>query len=106
VSRSNLPHKKDANHDEVKEAVTAAGWQWQDTYQYGGVMLDGIVNRNGITVLVEVKQLRGRLTKREGDVFDNWRGEMILAFTGPQAVAQLADIAARYRRVEDDGIPF
>ena len=108
MSRSNLPHRKDTNHDEVKQAVIDAGWQWEDTYQMGGVMLDAIVNRDGITVLVEIKSRFGKLTQREAEVFDNWRGEKILAFTGPQAVAELAHVSAKYIVVQtpNDSIPF
>lgn len=106
--QSQYAKRKDANHDEIKQAVIDAGWQWEDTYQYGGVLLDGIVNRDGVTVLVEVKTRFGRLTKREQGVFDTWRGEMIIAFTPSQAVAHLADVSARYRKVIEfnDGIPF
>jgi len=106
--QSQYAKRKDTNHDEIKQAAIDSGWQWEDTYQYGGVLLDGIVNRDGITVLVEVKSRFGRLTPRERKVFDEWNGEKILAFTPSQAVAQLADISAKYRKVEPvyDDIPF
>lgn len=106
--QSQYAKRKDANHDEIKQACIDAGWQWEDTYQYGGVLLDGIVNRDGITVLVECKALRGRLTERESKVFDTWRGETVLAFSPSQAVAQLADVSAKYIKVEQpiDEIPF
>ena len=103
--QSQYAKRKDANHDEIKQAVIDAGWQWEDTYQYGGVLLDGIVNRDGVTVLVEVKAMRGKLTDRERKVLDTWRGETVLVFSPSQAVAQLADVAAKYIKV-NDGIPF
>ena len=105
---SKYAKRKDQNHDEIKQAVIDAGWCWSDTYQFTGVLLDGIVARDGITVLVEVKYRNGQLTERERDVMDTWPGERIIAFTPSQAVAQLADISARYARlpVAVDDLPF
>lgn len=98
--------RKDANHDEIKRAMIDAGWQCEDTYQFTGVLLDIIANRDGITVLVECKVMGNDLTPRERKIFDTWHGPAIIAFTPSQAVAQLAKIAGKFNRVYDDNIPF
>lgn len=99
--------RKDANHDEIKQAMINAGWQCEDTYQFTGVLLDIIANRDGITVLVECKVYGNELTTRERKIFDTWHGPAIIAFTPSQAVAQLAEISGKFtRRYEVDGLPF
>jgi hypothetical protein len=98
--------RKDANHDEIKAAMTDAGWQCEDTYQFAGVLLDIIANKDGVTVLVECKVSGNDLTPRERKIFNTWHGPAIIAYSPGQAVAQLREISVRYVIVHDDAIPF
>ena len=60
--------RKDANHDEIADAIRLHGWQVYDTFQVAQYLPgwpDLLACREGETVWVEVKTARGRLTADE-----------------------------------------
>jgi len=59
---------KDANHDEIAGALLQLGWWVVDTSQAAQVVPgfpDLLAAKAGMTVLIEVKTRRGRLTPAE-----------------------------------------
>ena len=63
--------KVDANHPEIREAVRAAGYFWQDTYRHGDGCPDAFVlSKSKRWVALEIKSGDNELTKKERELFD------------------------------------
>lgn len=70
--------RTDDNHQEIVNAIRAAGASWQDTSRLAKA-LDGIIGYAGVDQRVEIKDGAKPLSKRkltpdEQDTFDNWKG--------------------------------
>ena len=58
--------RKDANHDEIKDAFERMGWRTIDTFNSNGTMLDLLIYKfNRPPLFIEVKSKYGELTDRE-----------------------------------------
>jgi len=60
--------RKDANHDEIRDALRQLGWDVIETYQfaqYDPGFPDLLCEKRGVIVFVEVKAEGGKLTKDE-----------------------------------------
>lgn len=77
MSRSNLPHRTDANHAEIVQAFEQLGCSVFSTHAVGGGFPDLAVGCNGRTLLVEIKTERGDLTKAQREFIEQWKGDTI-----------------------------
>lgn len=73
--------RKDANHDEIVDALLAAGCAIIDTHKMGGGFPDLLVWYNGVIVLMEIKNLKtayGRkgLSPRQSIFKQSWPGKI------------------------------
>ena len=80
---SGSPKKKDANQNNIAQALEMAGCTVIDASPIGGGFPDLIVGRAGATYLIEVKntEARGKLNKRQQKFFDTWLGQVATAYT-------------------------
>ena len=78
--------RRDANHQEVKDAFTALGCSVADTADVGNGFPDLVVGIAGVTTLVEVKTLEGAHTPEQVRFFDEWRGSHYTVRSREQAV--------------------
>lgn len=78
-----LPRKKDANQNEIVDALEKAGCSVVDASAIGGGFPDLIIGRHKITYLIEVKnpKTRGKLNKLQEKFFDSWTGQIDIAYT-------------------------
>lgn len=53
--------RADANSKEIDQALLALGWLVHDTSRVGGGFPDRVVQRGGVTRLVEIKVAKGTL---------------------------------------------
>ena len=71
-------HRKDGNHDEIKDLFMDRGFSWVDIHGLGGGVGDGIAGGYGENVLIEVKPDTGdpvkMLTDGESKFRKAWRG--------------------------------
>lgn len=83
------PRKKDANQNEIVQALEKAGCSVMDASAVGGGFPDLIVGRPGVTYLIEIKNPRtkGKLNKLQQLFFDNWKGQAAVAHTIEEALA-------------------
>lgn len=71
--------KKDANQDEIADAYRKLGWDVIDAHefaQYHPGFPDLICSRHGMTLFVEVKSAKGKLTDDEQDFYAEHEGDM------------------------------
>ena len=81
----------DSNQEEVVAQLRQAGFSVQILSSVGGGCPDLLVGRNGINVLIEVKDgtkapSARRLTLEEGDWHAFWRGQICVAQSAERAV--------------------
>lgn len=86
-----LAARKDANHDQIVKAFRSMCCGWIDTYQFGAPLLDGLLEVNGVTVMVEIKDGSKRpsarkLTEGEEKTFATWRGRMAVISSIDEAI--------------------
>jgi hypothetical protein len=62
----------------VRELV-ACGFSVADTSQVGGNFPDLVVARNALNILVEIKNVDGKLSADQTDFATHWKGPVILA---------------------------
>jgi Holliday junction resolvase len=97
--RSHLPHRKDANHGEVKSALERVGFVVWDTHMVGGGFPDMVAARSGLTFLVEIKTPTGKLNDDQVKFIARWSGRVEI-LTGVDDV-----IALVKRFVEQERAP-
>jgi len=71
--------RKDANHDAIAATYRKLGWDVIETFQVGQIIPgfpDLICSRHGLTLFVEVKSARGKLTDDEQDFYAEHEGDM------------------------------
>lgn len=64
----------DANHTEIVRTLRALGWSVHDTSRVGGGYPDLTCAKAGVTVLVEVKAAKGKLTPDQEMFLATWPG--------------------------------
>lgn len=75
MSRSKLPHRRDANQGEIIGFFEALGCTVADTSALGGDFPDLVVGAVGRNLLVEVKTDDGKLTEGQDGFRERWRGQ-------------------------------
>jgi hypothetical protein len=84
---SKYARRKDANQQEVEDALSAIGCQVIDTHNIGGGYPDlHVVTPCGDVCMVEVKMPGEGLTRSETVFLANYRGWIIIARSGQEAV--------------------
>jgi hypothetical protein len=78
--------RRDANHQEVKDAFTALGCSVADTADVGNGFPDLVVGIAGVTTLVEVKTPEGTHTPEQERFYSEWRGSHYTVRSREQAV--------------------
>jgi len=78
--------RRDANHQEVKDAFTALGCSVADTADVGNGFPDLVVGIAGVTTLVEVKTPEGTHTPEQERFYSEWRGSHYTVRSLEQAV--------------------
>lgn len=81
------PRGKDANQDEIVEALEKVGCTVLDLSAIGGVY-DILAGRLGINYLIEIKnpETRGKLSKSQEDFYQWWHGQRAVATTVEEAL--------------------
>lgn len=74
--RSHLPHRKDANHVEIKSALESVGFTVWDTHMVGGGFPDMVAAKAGVAFLVEVKTPKGKLNADQVEFIARWPGRV------------------------------
>jgi len=75
MSRSKLPHKRDANQADIVRVFEDLGCTVADTSALGGDFPDLVVGVAGRNLLVEVKSQDGKLTEGQDGFRERWRGQ-------------------------------
>ncbi len=73
------PRRQDSNHAEIRQAFRDRGFSVRDTHMVGDGFPDIVVGREGINVLIEIKDgakppSKRQLTKDETKFMDEWTG--------------------------------
>jgi hypothetical protein len=76
--RSHLPHKRDANHDEIAQAFRSLGCSVFDASAVGDGFPDLVVGVMRLNLLVEVKDAKGDLTEDQVKFMGDWRGTVVI----------------------------
>ena len=88
--------RRDANHQEIKDAFTALGCSVADTADVGNGFPDLVVGIAGVTMLVEVKTKYGIHTPEQERFFSEWRGSHYTVRSRDQAI----DLVQSIRRAQ------
>lgn len=72
--RSRLPHRRDANQDEIVRAFEQLGCSVADTSALGDDFPDIVVGTAGRNLLVEIKTDAGKLSHGQDGFRERWRG--------------------------------
>lgn len=78
--------RRDANHQEVKDAFLGLGCSVADTADVGNGFPDLVVGIAGVNALVEVKTLTGDHTPEQERFYSEWRGSHYTVRSRGQAV--------------------
>lgn len=93
--------RRDVNHAEIRDGLRRLGWSVYDAGSVGGDFPDLVVGAAGVTILLEVKAPRGRLSAGQSAFADSWRGgAVIVARTLDDAIRLITE---RLGRVYGDG---
>ena len=91
--------KRDANHEEIRDAFHSLGWGWTDTWRLGRGFADAIAltparwGEPRVAVLIEVKDGYGKLTEAELKFHREYQGPLAIVHS-PEEVR---DVMAEYR---------
>lgn len=80
--------RKDGNHNRIRNAFIAAGWEICETYRAPRTP-DFFASRAGRTIAVQVKAPKGTETAEQRDFAKRWAGEYAL-LTDPAQVQELS----------------
>lgn len=89
-----MTSKRDANHDEVVRTLQAVGVEVLDLSAVGHGCPDLLVSWRGVNVLVEVKNAQGRnrMEATQAMFHNRWRGPLIIARSGMEALELLSKL--------------
>tara|TARA_R100000951_G_scaffold36215_1_gene30961 strand:+ start:1198 stop:1497 length:300 start_codon:yes stop_codon:yes gene_type:complete len=82
----------DANHKQIVQGLRSSGCTVQDLSAVGKGCPDILVGRNGINILIEIKTEKGKLTKRQIQWHQEWRGNAIIATTTQEAIEAINEL--------------
>ena len=89
--RTNLVHKRDANHADVVGWFYGMGCSVFDTSALGGGFPDLVVGVSGVNLMVEVKTADGKLTTQQRDLIAVWRGKIHVVCTMDDCIALIRE---------------
>ena len=100
MPRTHKPSRVDANQVEIVAALRKAGWEVAHLHMVGGIP-DLLVSQKstGITMLVEVKVPGGKLTPAEAKFCEDWPGEIVVVYSGEDAVSKVNERAECWERL-------
>jgi hypothetical protein len=83
-----IPRKKDANQNEIVEALERYGCSVIDASAIGGGCPDIFVGKNGVTLLIEIKNpnAKGKLNKLQERWHAGWKGQVAVVYTIAEAI--------------------
>lgn len=87
--RSHLPHRKDANHNEIAGYFTDLGCSVFDASKFGDGFPDIVVGFCGQNHLVEIKTPSGELTPAQEGLIERWRGTITVVGTKEDVIAMV-----------------
>lgn len=104
--RTHSGHRKDSNHNDVRDALLEIGASVTETHMIGDGFPDLVVGFRGQNFLLEVKDGRKpksdtQLTQAEQKWFESWRGAAHIVYSVEDAVTLVSTLT-----VVEDGIPF
>ncbi len=72
--------KPDGNQDDIVSALRRAGYSVAITSDVGGGFTDLVLGRNGRNLLMEIKVKGGKLTPKQQQFHDDWKGRACIAY--------------------------
>lgn len=69
-----LAARKDANHNEILDALRAEGYSVLDLWRLGRDAPDCLVGNGKTNTLLEIKTTSGKLSDGQRKFLDNWKG--------------------------------
>ena len=71
--------RKDSTHQPIERALQALGWTTHDTSRLGENFPDMIAAKRGITILVECKTGKRKLSEGQQEFYQTWNGKVYVA---------------------------
>jgi hypothetical protein len=90
-----LHGKTDSNQTEIVEALRATGHTVRSLSSIGSGLPDIIVGRNGVNVLLEIKDGAGKLTSEQAVFHNEWKGQVAIARTVEEAMEAINQAVRR-----------
>jgi len=87
-----VARRTDENQREIVDALRRAGCSVVDLHELGHAVPDLLVGRQGRNYLLEVKSLIGRLTGKQPEWHEAWRGQAAIVRTVDEALAAVGVI--------------
>ena len=85
----------DTNHAEIVSALRQVGCSVLSLAALGGGVPDLLVAKGGTTVLIEIKQGKGKLNKQQKDWHANWKGAVYVVNSPQAAWAVMCETSPR-----------
>ena len=82
----------DANHKQIVQGLRSSGCTVQDLSAVGKGCPDILVGRNGINILIEIKTKKGKLTARQVEWHQSWRGNAIVVTSTEEAIHAINEL--------------
>lgn len=86
-----MPNATDSNQAIIMEMLRRAGCSVQSLHTVGHGCPDLLVARNGITVLMEVKTEKGRLSTSQMEWIAHWKGRVYVVRSPEEALEVIQD---------------
>jgi hypothetical protein len=82
----------DANHAIIRTALEVNGWKVAETNRAGGGFPDLVISKDGVNVLVEVKDgakcpSARKLNEKQRKFHDGWKGRIVIIESVEEALA-------------------
>lgn len=88
----------DQNQPAIVDALREAGFAVCSLHTVGKV-LDLLVSKDGVTMLIECKMKGEKLTPKEKEFTDTWKGEWRVAYSPEQAVSLAIEVYRSWERL-------
>ena len=82
----------DANHKQIVQGLRSSGCTVQDLSAVGKGCPDILVGRNGLNILIEIKTKKGKLTSRQVEWHQAWRGNAIVVTSIEEAIHAINEL--------------
>ena len=89
-------HRKDSNHDDIMDALKAAGIKALSMSKMGGGWPDAVCSIRGYTCFVEFKSPGEKLNEKQVAFMASWPGDVWVAESPQEAVEKVIDGARPY----------